>query len=88
MTVLGDLSHERIAIALGISKGVVTKYPGLVNAAGLSWEKIEPMENVQLHNQLIGSVAMQCTFVLPSYGLIHQELRRKGITLMLLWGAR
>ena len=29
------LSHERIAAALGITKGVVTKYVGLAAAAGL-----------------------------------------------------
>ena len=26
---VGKLSHERIAVALGVSKGVVTKYAGL-----------------------------------------------------------
>lgn len=54
---VGDLSHERIAIALGVSKGAVTKYAGLANAAGLSWEQIEPMDEAQLHNRLVGSVA-------------------------------
>jgi hypothetical protein len=82
---VGDLSHERIAIALGISKGVVTKYAALASAAGLSWEQIESMDEAQLHKRLIGSVATQGSFVLPNYGLIHQELRRKGMTLMLLW---
>ena len=31
------LSHQQIAAALGISKGVVTKYVGLAAAAGLDW---------------------------------------------------
>ena len=53
------LSHVRTAIALQISKGVVTKYLTLATAAGL--------------------------VVQPDYGRIHQELRRKGMTLMLLW---
>jgi biotin operon repressor len=30
------LSHQQIAAALGISKGAVTKYVGLVAAAGLA----------------------------------------------------
>lgn len=81
----GDISHERIAIALGVSKGVVTKYVGLANAAGLSWEQIEPMDEAQLYSRLVGSVATPSAFILPNYGLIHQELRRKGMTLMLLW---
>ena len=33
---VGDLSYERIAIALGVSKGAVTKYAGLATAAALS----------------------------------------------------
>lgn len=36
------LSHERIAAALGISKGVVTKYVGLASVAGLDWHSIQP----------------------------------------------
>jgi transposase len=82
---VGKLSHERIAMALGVSKGVVTKYAGLANAAGLTWELIQPMDETQLHNRLINYVAQQSAIVLPNYGVVHQELRRKGMTLMLLW---
>ena len=32
-----NLSHQQIADALGISKGVVTKYVGLAAVAGLDW---------------------------------------------------
>ena len=32
-----QLSHQQIAAALGISKGVVTKYVGLAAVAGLDW---------------------------------------------------
>ena len=35
-----QLSHETIAAALGISKGVVAKYVGLAGAAGLDWETV------------------------------------------------
>ena len=82
---VGKLSHERIAMALGVSKGVVTKYAGLANAANLDWTQVEGMDEAQLHNRLINSTPPQSTTVLPDYGLIHQELRRKGMTLMLLW---
>ena len=30
-------------------------------------------------------VSKACTFARPDYGQMHQELRRKGVTLMLLW---
>lgn len=34
------LSHERIAEALGISKGVVAKYASVAAAAGLDWPTV------------------------------------------------
>lgn len=82
---VGNLSHERIAVALSVSKGVVTKYAGLASAAGLSWELIEPLDETQLQNRLLNTTVPTGAFILPDYGVIHQELRRKGMTLMLLW---
>ena len=38
------LSHERIAAALGISKGVVPNYVGLASVAGLDWHSIQPLD--------------------------------------------
>lgn len=37
-------SHQQIATALGISKGVVTKYVGLAVAARLDWPAIAAMD--------------------------------------------
>ena len=34
------LSHEQIAAALGVSKGVVGKYVSLAAAVGLNWEQV------------------------------------------------
>ncbi len=42
------LSHEQIAAALQISKGVVTKYVGLAAAAGLDWPALESLDDVTL----------------------------------------
>lgn len=33
----GGLSHERIALSLGVSKGAVAKYLSLAGGAGLDW---------------------------------------------------
>ena len=82
------LSHERIAAALGLSKGVVFKYVGLAAAAGLDWPAIAALDEAALERRLKlnpGQTARPSDFVLPDYGRIHQELRRKGMTLMLLW---
>jgi hypothetical protein len=81
-----NLSHERIAASLGISKGVVAKYVGLAGAAGLDWSTVQGLSEVELQRRLLGCVSQRASsFVTPEYGRIHQELRRKGMTLMLLW---
>ncbi len=77
-------SHQQIATALGISKGAVTKYIGLAASAGLDWGVIEAMGEAQLEARLFGD-SLGKTFARPDYGRMHQELRRKGVTLMLLW---
>ena len=79
------LSHERCAAALNISKGVVTKYVTLATAAGLDWAQIQALDDTALHNRLLGTPQRTSGFVQPDYGRMHQELRRKGMTLMLLW---
>ena len=78
------LSHERIAAALGITKGVVTKYVGLAAAAGLDWPAVQACDEVALERLLVAPERPHAQ-VQPDFGRIHQELRRKGMTLQLLW---
>jgi transposase len=79
------LSHQQIADALSLSKGVVTKYVTLAKAANLDWAQIQQLDDTTLHNRLLCIAERVSAFVQPDYGHIHQELRRKGMTLMLLW---
>lgn len=80
-----QLSHERIAASLGISKGVVAKYAGLAVAAGLDWPAVQELDEAALQRRLLALPVRASAFVAPDYGRMHQELRRKGMTLMLLW---
>ena len=79
------LSHQQIADALGLSKGVVTKYAGLAVAAGLDWLAMQSMDEAALERRLLAGAQKGRDYVQPDYGRVHQELRRKGMTLMLLW---
>lgn len=79
------LSHQQIAAALGLSKGVVTKYIGLTAAAGLNWATVQDMDETMLERRLLVGPERPRNHVQPDYGRLHQELRRKGMTLMLLW---
>ena len=78
-------SHQHIASSLGISKGVVAKYVKLASTAGLYWPQIQAMDETALHSRLMGAPQRASSFVAPDYTKLHQELRRKGMTLMLLW---
>ena len=79
------LSHEQIATALHISKGVVAKYASLANAAGLDWPAINGLDEHELEHRLLGKPVKPSGYAWPDYGRVHQELQRKGVTLLLLW---
>ena len=80
------LSHQQTAQALRISKGVVAKYVGLANAAGLTqWSVIRDLDEQALALRLLDRGPVRSDVVMPDFGKIHRELARKGVTLMLLW---
>ena len=80
------LSLEAIARALNLSKGVVAKYIRLANAAGLDWPLPDDLDDGGLEKLLYRQVsAREPTFAEPDYALVHQELKKKGVTLTLLW---
>ncbi len=80
-----DLSHEKVATALGVSKGVVNKYVGLANAAGLNWSAVRDWDEKTLASRLLPRSASLTPCVQLDWGHIHRELDRKGMTMMLLW---
>jgi transposase len=82
----GGLSHERIAQSLSISKGAVAKYLSLAGAAGLDWPSTAELDEASLERRLMGGGMALSRVVEPDYAHVHIELRRKGVTLMLLWG--
>src|SRR5437773_5215226 len=81
----GGLSHERIARSLSISKGVVAKYLSLAGAAGLDWPATADLDEASLERRLLGRSAAEIRLVEADFARVHIELRRKGVTLMLLW---
>jgi len=80
-----ELPHEHIAAALAVSKGVVTKYVGLAAAAGLDWETVREWDERELVARLLPRSTSAMPYAVPDWGRIHQELSRKGVTLLLLW---
>jgi len=80
------LSQHQIAASLKISSGVVNKYIKLARAAALSWPIDPDLDDKSLRVLLRpykDAVKLEI-FVEPDYSSIHQELKQKGMTLLLL----
>lgn len=81
------ISHEQIAKALGLSKGVISKYAKLAEAAGLDWGRVSSLDETELQHLLIPSTKRTrgTARPLPDWAIAHREMHKKGITLQLLW---
>lgn len=79
------LSHERIGRACGLSKSVVSKYVSLALAQGMTWPLPEGVTEAQIEALLFPLQSKHSRFAKPDYFQLHQELKRKGVTLQLLW---
>jgi len=80
------LSHERIAAAVGLSKGAVSNYVQRATQAGLSAPLSADLDDAALEALLFAHAPARATsYAAPDCALIHQELKRKGVTLQLLW---
>ena len=80
------LSHAQVARALGLSKGVVSKYVARAEAAGLDWVALSALDETGIAAKLGGRVPTVRGERAPIDGAwVHRELRRKGVTRWLLW---
>lgn len=79
------LSHERIALACGISKGAVSKYVSLARVQGVAWPLPAEVDQARLEALLFPATTPPARFCEPDYFQVHQELKTKGVTLQLLW---
>lgn len=80
------LSHERIAAATGVSKGAVASYLKRALEAGIGWPLAPLLDDAMLEARLFRAAgAPAASHAAPDFAHIHQELKRKGVTLTLLW---
>jgi transposase len=80
------LSYAQIARAVGIGKGTVGKFILLARAAGVDWTVAQTLSDEQLEARLYRPAVPRASRQLePDYAWIHQELKRPGVTLQLLW---
>jgi len=81
------LSHRQIADCLGVSVGGVAKYVTAATNAGLSYPLPEGMDDRTLLRRLRAEATSVATPRLcePDLAEVHTELKRKGVTRLLLW---
>lgn len=79
------LPQRAIAQACGIGLGTVTAYLQRAAAAGLVWPLADDVDDGVLEARLCRGPAPATDRVVPDWTALHQELKRPGVTLMLLW---
>ena len=80
------LPQRAIAQACGIGLGTVTAYLQRARAAGLTWPVTPELDDRALEARLFAHEArVVADRALPVWPEVHQELKKAGVTLMLLW---
>ena len=80
------LSVRAIARSLGVSSSTVGDYLRRAEVAGLEWPLPDSVDDAGLERRLFPAPPPSGTSrPLPAWSEVHQELRRKGVTLSLLW---
>ena len=79
------LSHAQIARALKIAKGSVANYAAAAQRAGLSAQDARALDDSALLERINPQRYVHKRFAVPDFAWAHRELRRKGVTLQLLW---
>ena len=81
-----QLSHRAIASACRVGLGTVADYLGRAKQAGLEWPLPEDLDEAALEARLFPRAGPGSRErVAPDVERIHQELKRVGVTLHLLW---
>jgi transposase len=82
-----DLSNRQIATSLGIARSTVADYLQRAEEAGIGWPLPEGLSETELEQRLFSKpqLAGDSHRAAPDWPHIHQQMKRKGVTLTLLW---
>ncbi len=80
------LSTRQVAASLSISKTTVSEIALYARDAGVDWPLASPLSDDELQARLYPPPRPRSTHRRePDYLALHQELKRPGVTLQLLW---
>lgn len=82
-----NLSIEQIANSLKLAKSTVSKYLKLATIAGINWPLPTDIDDRELAHKLFGQTLPRhaVELIKPDFAYLHTELKRKSVTLQLLW---
>lgn len=81
------LSRRQIAASLQVARSSLGEYERRFATTGLTWPLPASLSDAELERRLFPPppmVPIEARMV-PDWSTVHQELRRPGVTLMLLW---
>lgn len=80
------LSYAQVGRALGVPKSTIGKMVSMARAAGVDWARAQTLTDEELEARLYRPPVPRAGGRLdPDFAVVHQELKRPGVTLMLLW---
>jgi transposase len=80
------LTERQIAASVRIAASTVHRYLDRAAQAGLGWPLPQELDDAALERTLFPPTPPSTVpRTAPDYGWMHRELRRKGVTLQLLW---
>ena len=80
------LSQREIAASMAIPKTTVGDYLRRARVAGVTWPLDDEVDDEVLTDTLFGARPTPgADRPLPDFAHVHRELRKKGVTLLLLW---
>jgi len=87
LSLADGLSRRQVGAATGLPYTTVTDHLARARAAGLGWPLPDDLDDAALEARLFSSAARPAGpgRPVPDWPTVHRELRRKGVTLQLLW---
>jgi transposase len=81
------LSIRQVAASAQVARSSVAEYERRFHASGLSWPLPASLSELEFERRLFPPPLPRVadTRAVPDWAVIHRELRRAGVTLMLLW---
>ena len=80
------LSYSEVGRSLKISKSTAGNYVSLARMAGVDWAVVQTLTDEELEARLfLPALPRNSRQLVPDFAGVHQELKRAGVTLQLLW---